>query len=86
MKVRILERPSHSWWTYPCFSSEIEAVLIQDKILITPKYPIRREAPQSDSDSDAEESDDVRLGGAGKRKRNIRNSAKEADSDSYFDL
>ena len=68
------------------FSSEIEAVLIQDKILIAPKYPIRREAPQTDSDSDGEERGDVRLGGAGKRKRNIRNSAKEVDSDSDFDL
>jgi len=66
--------------------SEIEAVLIQDKILIAPKYPIRREAPPVDSDSDGEEGDDVRLGGAEKRQRNIRNAAKKVDSDSDFDL
>lgn len=70
----------------PIFLSEIEAVLIQDKILIAPKYPIQREAPPADSDSDGEEEGDVRLGGAGKRKRNIRNSAKKVDSDSDFDL
>jgi hypothetical protein len=66
---------------------EIEAVLIQDKILDAPKIPIRREGPQPDSDSDGEDDDDDRLGGAGKKKRNIRDSAKKADdSDSDFDL
>ena len=68
--------------------SELEAVLIQDKILIAPKIPIRRETgpPDSGDDSDVGEDNDVRLGGASKKRRNIRNSAKEADSDSDFDL
>jgi hypothetical protein len=66
---------------------ELEAVLIQRKILIAPKIPIRREAARPDSDSDGEDDDDVRLGGAGKKMRNIRSSAKKADdSDSDFDL
>jgi len=68
--------------------SELEAVLIQGKILIAPKIPIRRAAlsPDSDYDSEGEDEDVVRLGGASKKKRNIRNSAKKADSDSDFDL
>jgi len=68
------------------FWSELEAVLIQGKILIPPKIPLRREAPLVDSDSDGDEDNDVCLGGAGKKKRNIRNSAKKEDSDSDFDL
>ena len=72
----------------PVCLSELEAVLIQDKILIAPKIPIWREAPPpySGDDSDVGEENDMRLGGASKKKRNIRNSAKEADSDSDFDL
>ena len=66
--------------------SELEAVLIQDKILIAPKVPIWRKAQPPDSDSDGEEKGDMRLSGASKKKRNIRNSAKQADSDSDFDL
>ena len=68
--------------------SELEAVLIQDKILITPKIPIWRGArpPDSSDDSDVGEDNDVRLGGASKKKRTIRNAAKEVDSDSDFDL
>jgi len=64
--------------------SELEAVLIQDKILIAPKIPIWRKAPPPDSDSDGEEEEEMRLSGVGKKKRNIRNSAKTADSDSDF--
>ena len=66
--------------------SELEAVLIQDKILIAPKIPMWRKAPPPDSDSDGEGEDDVGLSRAGKKKRNIRNPATNADSDSDFDL
>ena len=86
--MRISRAPPVFLMVLPVCLSELEAVLIQDKILIAPKIPIWREArpPDSGDDPDVGGDNDVRFGGASKKKRNIRNSAKEADSNSDFDL
>ena len=63
--VRILERALYSCWPYPYFVSEIDAVLIQDKI------------PRPDSDPDGEKHDYVHLGGDGKNECNISQCAKK---------